>query len=312
MGLGDRKLSFSGDIIPWEAEKATKGDKVATTVPKRVANRISSALKKFQPILQSALDRDVNESDTVDIMTDMLDEIFGYDKYVEVTSEYKIRGTYCDLAIEIDGRIRLLIEVKAIGIELKENHLRQAVNYAANEGVDWVVLTNGINWQVYRVTFTKPIKKELVVDFDLLDLSPRKPDEMEPLFLLSREGLAQSALPDYFARKQATSRYVIGAILLSDPLLKSVRRELKKVSPDIKFDIDHIKGVVEREVLKREVVEGEKATEARKRVEKAAKATQTRKKPKEKPIKKHEPSAGEPSSGADVIEMGEAREEKRW
>jgi len=281
---------------------------MATTVPKRVSNRMTSALKKFQPVLKHAQDRDVNESDTVDIMTDMLAEIFGYDKYVEVTSEYKIRGTYCDLAIEVDGQLRLLIEVKAIGMELKDKHLRQAVNYAANEGVDWVVLTNGINWQVYRVTFTKPIKKELVVEFDLLELNPGKLGNLEPLFLLSREGLGKSALPDYYVRKQATSRYVIGAILLSDPLLKAVRRELKKVSPEIKFDLDHIKGVVDREVLKREVAEGEKAVEARKRVEKAVKAAQTKKKPK----KKQEPAVAEPSSGADVIEIGEVREEKRW
>lgn len=44
-------------------------------------DRISAGIKRFQPILESAKSRDVGESDTVTIITDMLSEIFGYDKY---------------------------------------------------------------------------------------------------------------------------------------------------------------------------------------------------------------------------------------
>src|SRR5262245_41150840 len=107
-------------------------------VPARVADRIRSALKKYQPILAAAKQRDVNESDTVVIVTDVLQEVFGYDKYAEITSEHAIRCTYCDLAIKIDSKLSLLIEVKAIGLDLKDNHIKQAVDYAANQGCDWV------------------------------------------------------------------------------------------------------------------------------------------------------------------------------
>jgi len=55
-------------------------------IASKVAERISSGLKKFQPILESARTRDVNESDTVVIVTDMLQEVLGYDKYTEITS----------------------------------------------------------------------------------------------------------------------------------------------------------------------------------------------------------------------------------
>ena len=119
-------------------------------IPQKVARRLSLGLKQFQPILESAKSRDVNESDTVVIVTDILSEIFGYDKYNEVTSEYAIKGTYCDLAIRLNGKLHYLIEVKAIGSDLKENHIKQAIDYAANEGVDWVLLTNGITWRVDR------------------------------------------------------------------------------------------------------------------------------------------------------------------
>src|SRR4051812_34306163 len=119
---------------------------------KKTIERITVGLKRFQPVLQSAKDRDVNESDTVVIVADLLQDVFGYDKYAEITSEHMIRGTFCDLAVKLDGALALLIEVKAIGLELKDAHIKQAVDYAANQGCDWVVLTNGIVWRVYKVT----------------------------------------------------------------------------------------------------------------------------------------------------------------
>jgi len=72
------------------------------SVPKNVADRLSASLKKFQPVLAASKARDDGEGDTVIIVTDMLDEVFGYDKYADVTAEYAIRGTYCHLATKLD------------------------------------------------------------------------------------------------------------------------------------------------------------------------------------------------------------------
>ena len=70
-------------------------------IPKRVCDRLGRTIGKFQEILKVAKDRDVNESDTVSIVKDMLAEVFGYDKYLEVTSEFAVRGTFCDLAVKV-------------------------------------------------------------------------------------------------------------------------------------------------------------------------------------------------------------------
>src|SRR5690606_26386826 len=113
-----------------------------------------------QPILAAVKSRDIGEADTVTIVKDLLADVFGYDKYAELTSEYSIRGTFCDLATKIDGALQTLIEVKAIGLELKDHHVKQAIDYAANQGVDWVLLTNGVQWRVYHVIFAKPIGQE--------------------------------------------------------------------------------------------------------------------------------------------------------
>jgi hypothetical protein len=250
-------------------------------VPAKVAERLSTALKRFQPILASANSRDVNESDTSIIVTDLLSDMFGYDKYSEVTREYAIRGTYCDLAIKIENELNFLVEVKAIGLDLKDAHIKQAVDYAANQGVDWVILTNGIAWNVFKVIFGKPIDHELVLSFNLSESSPRNSAHIELLYHLTREGLLKGALPAYQTQREATNKFFLSAIILSDTIIDSLRRELRRLAPDVKIQPEEIRAALTNEVLKREVVEGEKAIEARKKAQKLTAKLEKAKKPKE-------------------------------
>jgi predicted type IV restriction endonuclease len=239
-------------------------------IPSRVESRLISGIKRFQSILSSAKARDVNESDTVIIVTDMLSELFGYDKYAEITSEHAIRGTFCDLATKLDGKIELLSEVKAIGLELKDSYVKQAVDYAANKGVEWVVLTNGTNWRIYKVTFAKPIDAELVCEIDFLTIDPKNREHLEQLYTLTKEGWHKKVLSDLHEQRQALSKFVIAAVAMSEPVLDVMRRELKRLCPDVKIQNEQVLNVLLLEVLKREVVEGEKADEAKKKITKAA------------------------------------------
>ncbi len=239
-------------------------------VPKKVADRLSLGLNRYQPILDAAKARDVNESDTSMIVSDMLAEVFGFDKYTEVTRELCIRGTYCDLAVRIDQKLRFLIEVKAIGTELKDQHVKQAVDYAANQGIEWVALTSGVVWRVFRVSFGKPIDKDLVLDISLLELSPKDDEHIARLFLLTRESIVKSALEAYHDQKQATSKFILSAVIQSEPVLDVIRRELRRMSPDIRVENEEIRSALTLDVLKREVIEGDQADQARKRVQRAA------------------------------------------
>ncbi len=59
-------------------------------------------------------------------------------------------------------------------------------------------------------------------------------------------------------------------MLQTDSVLDTIRRELRRVSPDVKIDSEQIKDVLRNEVIKREVLEGEKATEAVKKINRSA------------------------------------------
>jgi hypothetical protein len=258
-------------------------------IPAKVESRLCTGLKRFQPVLAAAKARDVNESDTVVVVMDMLQEIFGYDKYTEITSEHAIRGTFCDLAVKLDGALSLLIEVKAIGLELKDAYVKQAVDYAANQGVDWVVLTNANRWRVYKVGFAKPISQDLVVEFSLTEMSAKNDADLELLFLIAKEGWQKANIGEYHTQRQALSRFSLGALLLSDGILDMLRRELRRMSPGVRIDSEQIREVLSQEVIKREVLEGEKAEEARRHMNKmAARALRARSKAEAAPGSKPE------------------------
>lgn len=241
-------------------------------VPKRAADRIANSIRRYQSILTGARARDISESDTVVIIGDMLCDLLGYDKYTEVTTEFAIRGTYVDLAVKVGGDVRFLIEAKAVGVDLKDAHVKQAVDYAANQGIEWVALTNGWTWRVYKIHFRQPIDKSLVFDLDLLQLTPRSAALLDCFGNLSREGFTPNSMAAVFQQQQATSKFSLAAILQTPSMLSALRRELRRVFPGLKVEEDQLLAVLLSDVLKREVVDSDEAKQAAATLKRALRA----------------------------------------
>lgn len=242
------------------------------TLSKKVTDRITQQLKKYQNVLLEAKDRDISESDTVVIIADMLADILGYKKYIEITTEYAIRGTYVDLAVKMGEEIRFLIEAKAIGSPLKEAHIKQAIDYGANQGIEWVILSNGITWQIYKIFFKQPIEKVLIYEIDFFKANIKNQQFMNCLGNLSREGFTQSSMAAFCQQQQISSKFSLAAIILSPAMLTALRREIRKISPNIKVEEEALKATLQNEVLKREVVESDEAKQSLYLIKKATKA----------------------------------------
>ena len=231
-------------------------------IPKKVTERFSKTVKKYQKILITAKNKDINEADTVSIISNILHDVFGYDQYEEITREFAIKGTYCDLAIKVEGDVKFLIEVKAIGINLNEKHIRQATHYGADKGIEWIVLTNGIDWIIYKMSYGNKIAHTQICRFDFTELNLRDQQHQDHLFILCKEGLKRAAIEEFHAYKKIVNRFYISAILMGDSVTDLIRKELKKSSSGIKFDDKEIESILKNEVLKREVVDSDYAQEA--------------------------------------------------
>jgi hypothetical protein len=245
-------------------------------IPAKVQARFGQQLKRYQTIIQNARKRDINEADTALIVVDILCDVFGYTKIDEITSEHAVKTTFADLAIRVGNAMRFIVEVKSINTELKENHVNQVVNYAANLPVDWVILTNGARWQAYKVNFNKPIAGTLLLDVDLCTCSLKEQDVSDLFGGLSREVFTPDSMSQMFKSKQAMSKYSIAQLLLSDPVVGMVRRELRKLADGLNPNLDEVRNLIEEHVIKRELIEADDAKAAAKAVRKLSKKNKTK------------------------------------
>jgi len=119
----------------------------------------------------------------------------------------------------------------------------------------------------------------LVYEFDFLTLNAKKETDLCLLYYVSKESMTKSALEEYHVQKQSLSKFFIGQVLLTDVILDAIRKHVKKITPNAKLEIDDIKEVLSNEVVKREIYEGEKAEDAKKKIAKALKSLEGKKMP---------------------------------
>jgi hypothetical protein len=241
-------------------------------VGKKALDRISRGLKRYHDILAAAKKRDISESDTVVIIGDMMADILGYEKYVEISTEFAVKGTYVDLAIKVGAEVHFLVEAKAIGVELKDLHVRQAIDYGANQGIEWAILTSGAVWRIYKIEFKKPIVHVLVAEIDLLAVNVDHDDAIQFFANLCKEGFAKSQMEEFYEQHQATNKHTLAAVLLSEKMLNHLRLGLKRVFPSVRVDPEDLDYSLRNEVLKRELIEGEEAEAAAALLKKAIRA----------------------------------------
>lgn len=237
----------------------------------KALERVAKGVRKFKSIAQKARANSAQESDTRMIVSAFVSDALGWDAFDNLTGEYRIKGMYADFVIRKDGKHFVIIEVKAIASGLNEKHLFQAVSYAANEGVEWVILTNGAEWRLYRVLFNKPVEHELVFEVSLLDEAMKPKEKADLLYLLTPEAQRKDELEGYYQRMKAISGPNIARLLLDEDVLTKLRAEIRAES-GYKLDLVELSQILVSCVIRPEV-QSDGMQKQLKRVERAARMT---------------------------------------
>ena len=91
------------------------------------------------------------------------------------------------------------LEVKKLGLPLKDGEAHQAVSYAVAQGAQWAVLTNGRSWYFYNAHYPKPLAEKRVFHIDDVFSGV---EAAEMLLLLSRESMAGGGLTEAWLKRQ--------------------------------------------------------------------------------------------------------------
>jgi len=192
---------------------------------------IRKAIRQFSKPLQEIVARDANEGDTRLLITDFLCDGLGYDKFEDLSTEFAVRGEFADYGVRIDKQLVAFIEVKRAAQKLGEKHLRQVETYAVKEGLEWLILTNGQTWQAYHVYAKtgQQVATHLTLDVNILGDDPIA-KKIDGLFYLHRVAMKRGLIDDLWKRKAATSAVALCDVLLTDPVIEAVRKEIRRAS----------------------------------------------------------------------------------
>lgn len=190
-------------------------------------SRIRTSLKHLGKPLADAVQKDANEADTRLLVTEILCEALGYHRFEDLDTEYAVKGQFADYGLRIDRQLVAFVEVKRCATKLVPKHLRQVEMYAVNEGVEWVILTNAVNWQLYHLDGGLPLAVDLVLEVDLLgDAAPAQ--LVSDLLAMTREATKKGVLDSLWRQVRATSPQSIARAVLAPSVLKALRSEMHR------------------------------------------------------------------------------------
>jgi predicted type IV restriction endonuclease len=212
--------------------------------------RVKAGIRKFSKPLSDLIARDANEGDTRMLVNRMLTDVLGFDEFNDLTTEYAVKGEYADYGIRIDRDLIAFVEVKRVATKLGAKHLRQAEMYAVNEGVEWIILTNGADWRAYHLSGGLPIEIDLALDVNLVGEEPLA-QKAQQLFYLSRESLKRRQIDELWKARRATSPKSLAIVLTSDAVTEAVRKELRRTTGQ-KVEAAEIKKLLTETVMRPE------------------------------------------------------------
>lgn len=206
--------------------------------------KLLDALKKYNKKYLNGKITELDESGTRLMINEFLSEVLGYAPIEEIKTEYMIKGTYADYVIQLKGTRHFLVEVKALSLNLSENHLRQAINYGANEGIEWALLTNGRCFDFYKILFNKPIESRKVFSIDLGDASQLK-KAAETVQFLHKDAVANKGLELMWNKCMALDPLHLAAFLYTPTVTNFLKKELK-AKFNHKFEEEEIKAAIDK------------------------------------------------------------------
>jgi stress response protein SCP2/predicted type IV restriction endonuclease len=241
-------LTLDKDITEPEAASGSKRRRrTLQDVLAAQVEDIKTRYRTVQQLLKRAMQDSPNESQSRLLLDRILQDVLGY-ALGEIQTERKIQGRVADYVLAPGGVDALVIEAKRLGAPLRDKQIFQATSYAAYAGIRWALLTNVVNWQLYRVATENKVEADLVFTIDLQN--GLDDESAYRLMLLSKTGIARCELLEKLWRKKvALSPESLIAAILNEEVLNKIRAVLLR-ERGYPLTNQEIQDAIEREILR--------------------------------------------------------------
>jgi len=215
---------------------------------KAVIGRIESGIKQAQKIAQIAVDREMNEAQTTDVVEDILEKLLNFDRFEDRKPQFNIDGknkNVVDILLEFCDGIRVPVEIKQATLKLNDKHTGQLEDYARLLSAEFGILTNGIDWRMIR--FSPEDGRVIVAQFNLIHDKPA--DIIDAAYIFTKEAIRGG----HTTKQAELSAYLkagnIADALASKRVLTAIRLEMRD-RHGVTLDEEDIRNVIMGEVVR--------------------------------------------------------------
>ncbi|TET44827.1 hypothetical protein E3J62_09230 [candidate division TA06 bacterium] len=215
----------------------------------KVDKEVRRSILDARRTIQQAEKADCNEAETRRRIERVLESLMGYDAFKHISRERAIRGAgeteHVDFTLQVEegeeAKPVIMLEIKRVNVDLSRKHLRQVSSYAIDAGCEWILLTNGKEWQLHHVSFGQPPVTKLIHSWNLAV------DDVSGLArrfeLISHRSVKKGKLDQVWQKTNVLNPRNLLEAMLSENSLRLLRRELRKDSGILLSPEDIVSGV---------------------------------------------------------------------
>ena len=194
-------------------------------------NEVRAAIREARRIIEDVQKADGNEAETRRRVERLFETVMGYDAFKHLSREHAVHGVgdteHMDFAIKVvPDQISMVVELKRVNVDLSGKHLKQAMRYAVDMGCEWVLLTNGRQWELYHIEFGQPPETRLIKAWNLLQ------DDMsilEDCFeLISFRSIRKDSLAELWETQSALTPQALLTEILSEDSLRTYKNTIRR------------------------------------------------------------------------------------
>lgn len=208
--------------------------------------QLKQNLESFLSQIKAACHNQENEARTRMILDRIFQDVFGY-SMDDIKAEQNIEGRKADYVLSAEGQDVLVVEVKRAGMTMRERQIFQATSYGAYSGIRWALLTNLMEWQLYRISTGDKILADQVFTVNLKN--GLDDESAYRLALISAYGFSRKGLLEKLWLKLSTLSYErLASALLNQEVIGKIRSILSKEA-GVTLTQEEVQAAVERNLL---------------------------------------------------------------
>lgn len=171
-------------------------------VPEAVNKRFKKHLNATQKKIVVSKKRDLTKADIQGLFEEVICKVFGFNKQSDFIDP-QIDGDLCFyFGIQARGEVKYILEVNSPKMNISNENFHRTVEYCKSHFVEWMVRTNGIEWEIHRANCERPSLYDMICSFNFIKMNFDKNEDLNQLYLLCKEAHDKTIITDVYNKNR--------------------------------------------------------------------------------------------------------------